>query len=542
MQNDLPEPVRLVLQRRGLNRRFIQADYSSLSDWRDVPGAAEAAAVIHSSLEKNQKILIHGDFDADGITAAATAIRVLRHLGANVLHHLPCRFEEGYGLGEEGVRRCIEEDVDLLVTVDCGITAVDQVDELNRAGVRTVITDHHVAEEVLPCADAVVNPQISPEKDAPWSNLSGAGVIHTVLRGLFSGNVTDLPGVMNPDLVAIGTVCDMVELTGDNRILVKKGLEILSGAPVPGISALLRESGTGPGNLSSFDLGFGLGPRINSAGRVTHADTALQLLLEEDPRRAAELSAQLEISNRKRKNLDRGVYEQALDMLSGTESGIAVAGSEHWHPGVIGISASRISRKLNRPAILISWDGETGRGSARGLPGMEVHTLLASAMDAGLLEKFGGHSMAAGLTVSRKKFKAFSDFAELMAKELYSSADMPVLFIDGRLDPLNCTMDLYNALGVLEPFGQGNPEPVWIARGLYPATFRTVGRDDSHLQITFQTSNTALRAIGFDMGHRTSELNRPLDIAFRLKPDRWRGGDSVQLVLDDFKPAAGRID
>jgi len=229
-----------------------------------------------------------------------------------------------------------------------------------------------------------------------------------------------------------------------------------------------------------------------------------------------------------------------MKKLEKTEAGVALACSENWHPGVLGISASKISRKLNRPAILVSWDGDTGRGSARGLPGMEVHTLLFKAMEEGLLEKFGGHSMAAGLTVSKRKYREFDEFIQKEAEVLFRSGEGPVLYIDGRLTPEECTMDTLNALGSLEPFGQGNPEPVWIARGLYPATCRTVGKEGRHLQVSFQAGNTTLRAIGFGMGHRTSELNRPLDLAFRLQPDSFRGDGSVQLVMEDMKPAAER--
>lgn len=533
----VPQPVRELIKRRGLRREYLHSDYSSLSNWRDLPGAVAAAGIIRDSIEKGERILVHGDFDADGITATATALRVLRHLGADVRHHLPCRFEEGYGLGEEGVKRCKDEKIDLLVTVDCGIGAVEQVEELRDSGVRVIVTDHHVPGAALPEADAVVNPELSSHRSVPWRHLSGAGVIHTVLRGLFSG---DLPRVMDPDLVAIGTICDMVELSGDNRILVKRGLAIMAESPVPGITAMIRESGGADARLSAFHIGFGIGPRINSAGRITHADTALDLLLEEDPRMAAELAAKLEASNNRRKELDSSVFTEALEQLNGSTGAVALAASDSWHPGVIGISASKISRKLNKPAILISWDGETGRGSARGLPGMEVHTLLSSAMEAGLLEKFGGHSMAAGLTVSRSRYGEFREFIEERSAALYSACSLPVLYIDGRLDPEQCSMEVYDALGILEPFGQGNPEPVWMARGLFPGTYRTVGKDQRHLQVSFQAGAATLRAIGFDMGHRTSELNRPLDVAFRLKPDSFRGGSAVQLVIEDMKPAAER--
>ncbi len=534
---ELPEPVAELLRRRGVDRAFMEAPYSALSPWHHLPGAKEAAAIIRSAVEDRGRILVHGDFDADGITATATAVRVLRSMGASVTHHLPCRFEEGYGVGEEGVRRCLDEGINLFLTVDCGITAVEQVEALRKNGVSVVVTDHHVPGDTLPPADAVVDPLISGSTGAPWHHLSGAGVIHTVLRGVHPNPES---ADLEPDLAAIGTVCDMVPLTGDNRILVRRGLQVINESPPPGILALLRESGASPGEAGVMDIGFGLGPRINSAGRVAHADTSLKLLLETDPRQAAEYAAQLGSFNEKRKDLDAKVYQEALAQLDGTDAPLAVAASDRWHPGVIGISASRLSRKLNRPAVLIAWDGDQGRGSARGLPGMEVHGVLSAAMDQGLLERFGGHSMAAGLTISRTCYDDFRKFIQREARELFGEAVRPVLYIDGRLMPRECTMDTLRALSVLEPFGEGNPEPVWMARGLFAASFRTVGRDSRHLQASFDAQGITLRAIGFNMGDRTSELGRPVDIAFRLKPDSWRGGDSVQLVMEDFKPAAER--
>ncbi len=535
--NDLPDPVRSLLQRRGLTREFISSDYNFCSSWKALPGAETAVSLIGDAVAAGEKIMIHGDFDADGITAAATAVRVLRYLGADVIHHIPCRFTEGYGLGETGVSKCIAEKVKLLVTVDCGITAVDEVRILKEAGIKVIITDHHVPEDTLPDAHAIVDPELADNHEQPWRYLSGAGVIHTVLRGLFTA---ELPREMMPDLVAIGTVCDMVNLTGDNRNLVKWGLKVMQTDPCPGIEALLRKAEIQKESLSAFDLGFGIGPRINSAGRITHADKALALLLAADPREAEELASELDRSNTRRKSLDSMVFEEALPELSRSTASVCVAASSRWHPGVIGISASKIAGSMNRPAILISWDDDRGRGSARGVPGMPVHGLLSMAMEAGLLERFGGHSMAAGITILREKYQEFKSFVEEQARKMFSEPELPVLYIDGGLQPDQCSASTLSAVNLLGPFGQGNPEPVWISRGLFAASYRTVGREGKHLQINFQQGAHVLRTIGFNMGDRTSELNRPLDIAFKLKPDRWRGGDNVQLVLEDIKPAAPR--
>jgi single-stranded-DNA-specific exonuclease len=536
----VPGPVGSLLQRRGLGQAFINAGYDSLSKWNSLPGAENAACILEEAIRNDETILVHGDFDADGITATATALRVIRALGGRVQHHVPCRFDEGYGLGNTGVEKCLEIGAGVLITVDCGITACRETSVLRAAGVKVVVTDHHVPSEELPDALAIVNPELSGNSSAQWRYLSGAGVIHFVLQGLAlrmnAGNIPEL----EPDLVAIGTVCDMVPLTGDNRILVKRGLDILRSQPSPGIAALIRASGADYSKLNARDIGFALGPRINSSGRIIHADHAVKLLLETDPRLAEELAVGLDQANQKRKLLDSRVFSEVREMLKNTDLPVAVAASSQWHPGVIGISASRLAQELNRPVILIAWDGDTGRGSARGVPGMPVHPLLFEAMEAGLLLKFGGHEQAAGLTIEKSRFEEFKLFSESLAERIYESTASTVLYIDGGLDSSDCNSETLSFIEKLSPFGEGNPEPVWIARGVYPVAFRSVGLEGKHLQVSFQQGADSLRAIGFDMGHRTSELNRLLDIAFTLAGDDWRGGGSVQLVLKDMKPAAGR--
>lgn len=529
-----------VLQRRGFGSAFIDSSYDSLSAWNSLPGAESAACILEEAVRNNQLILVHGDFDADGITATATALRVIAAMGGQVQHHVPCRFDEGYGLGDAGVEKCLESGAGVLLTVDCGITACAEISALRNSGVKVVVTDHHVPSEKLPDANAIVDPELSENNSAPWRFLSGAGVVHFVLRGLSEKMGTGSLPELEPDLVAIGTVCDMVNLTGDNRILVKQGLDVLRSRPSPGIAALIRTSGADASRLTARDIGFSLGPRINSSGRITHADQAVKLLLETDPRLAEELASGLDQANRKRKLLDSLVLSEARDMLKSTCASVAVAAAEKWHPGVIGISASRLAAELNRPVVLIAWDGDTGRGSARGVPGKPVYPLLSEASDAGLLLKFGGHEQAAGLTISKNRFQEFKLFAEALANDLYDSLVEPVLYIDGGLDSSHCNAGILSSIEKLSPFGEGNPEPVWIARGVYPVAFRSVGQDGKHLQVSFQQGDGTMRAIGFDMGHRTSELNRMLDIAFTLSGDDWRGGEAVQLVLRDMKPAAQR--
>ncbi len=537
----IPEPVMSLARRRGLNPAFFRSDYSLLSSWQSLPGADSASLILEDAVKNGKLILVHGDFDADGITATATAVRVIRALGGQVQHYIPGRFQDGYGLGDAAVDLCIHRGVKVLITVDCGITSIDEVAKLRANGVKVIVTDHHKPQNTLPDADVVVDPELSSDRNARWRYLAGAGVVHSVLRGLAERMDSASIPELEPDLVSIGTICDVVSLTGDNRTLVRRGLDILRKKPVPGVLALMRAVGIEYAEVTTRDISFGLGPVINSSGRIAHADQAVELLLETQPDLAAGMASGLEKTNKKRKSLDSSVFAEADSLLANTKTEIAVAASEHWHAGVIGISASKIARQMNKPVVLVAWDGETGRGSARGVSGKPVYPVLKKAMEEGLLLSFGGHNQAAGISLRKDKYADFKSFVEGIADSLYAKAPDPVLYIDGGLTAEQCNIGILNALRNFEPFGEGNPEPVWITRGLYPVSFRSVGQGGKHLQISFQSGNTTLRGIGFGMGHRTSELDRMLDVAFTLSADSWRGGDSVQLVVADIKPAAGRI-
>jgi single-stranded-DNA-specific exonuclease len=533
----IPAPVVSLMQRRGAGAGLFKG---SLSPWNMLPGAEKASQILADAVRSGELILIHGDFDADGITATATAVRVIRALGGKVQYYIPCRFQEGYGLGDRAVDRCLEINAKVLVTVDCGITSVEKVARLRSNGVKVVVTDHHKPADSLPDADAIVDPELSAQSDAMWRRLSGAGVILFVLRGLAermrAGEIPEL----EPDLVSIGTVCDLVSLTGDNRVLVKRGIGTLKTNPTPGIQTLMRVIGIDNSCITAKDIGFGIGPVINSAGRIAHADQAVDLLLETDQGLAEEMASVLKGVNRERRSLDSAVYTEAGELLLGTDTAFAVAGSGNWHPGVIGISASRLARQMNRPVVLIAWDGDTGRGSARGVQGKPVYSILAGAMEQGLLFSFGGHEQAAGISLNRSRYSEFKTYVESAADTEYSTDDQQILYIDGGLTPCECNISVLKALEELAPFGEGNPEPVWITRRLYPSSFRSVGENGKHLQLCFQSGANTLRGIGFGMGHRTSELDRLLDVAFTLSTDSWRGGDAVQLVIRDIRPAAGR--
>lgn len=538
---ELSEPVKKIILRRGFDTEFLESDFTSLSAWDALPGALQASEILAEAIQKKQKIIVHGDFDADGVTSTALVVRVIRALGGDIDFHIPDRFTEGYGLTETGVNKCLSINASVLLTVDCGITANKEVSLLQDAGVKVIITDHHLPSEKLPEAAVIVNPVLSTHAEAPWSHLAGVGVVYFVLRGLCSKMGKPDLSELEPDIVAIGTICDMVSLTGDNRILVKEGLRSLRTKPSTGLKALLRKANIEYSKTTPRDIGFGIGPRINSAGRIAHADLSVKLLLEDETRFAEELALKLDNANKERRNLDSLVYSEAEKLLRNNNTLFAIADSSDWHAGVLGISASRLSRELGKPVLLVSWNDDIGKGSARGVPGMPVYSILSEALAKGLLLRFGGHAQATGLTVKREHFAAFRSFVEEEAEKRCTEIPRPVLFVDGRLTAENCDFTILKSLKRLEPFGTDNPEPVWIMRNIYPVSFRSVGADGRHLQVSFQENGVTLRGIGFGMGHRTSELNRKLDVAFTLSEDTFRANNTVQMIILDIKPAARKL-
>lgn len=536
----VPAPVASVLARRGLSaseaRAFMDSQWSSLSPWRNLPGAFEAATAVAESVRTGEAVLVHGDFDADGITAVATSVRILRALGARVDWHIPCRFNEGYGIGETGVRKAVEEGFGLFLTVDCGISAVEPVRLLSEAGVKTVITDHHLPGASVPEAIATVDPELSDDCGAPWRRLSGAGVALAVLRGV--AELLGNPGLseLEPDLCAIGTACDVVDLVGDNRLILRRGMDVLRSRPSQGMLALLKRAGLTPDRIRTRDLSFVIGPRLNSAGRVSHADLAVRLLLTDDSLEAHALADQLEGLNDRRRELDSGVFSEARKMAG--DGPCVVLASDSWHPGVLGIAASRLVDELSVPVVLVSFSGSEGRGSARSVDGIPIHGILQEALEEGLLLRCGGHSVAAGLSVTRERFAAFRDFM-MERTGAAGEGEKPLLQIDGRLLGTECTMETMRGIRLLEPFGPGNPEPVWIARNAFMLTRELVGRG-RHLKMTFRIDGVTGSAIGFNMARRSADFDRTVDLAFVLREDSFRGGESVQMELLDARPSAGQ--
>jgi single-stranded-DNA-specific exonuclease len=501
----------------------------------------EAVARLAEALRKKEKILIYGDYDVDGLTATALLLRTLRPWNnGNILYYIPKRLREGYGLHQENLAKAVKHGCRLVVTVDCGVTAHQEAEFLRSKGVDLLVTDHHEPGEVLPDAAAVVNPKTTP--GYPGGELAGVGVAFKLLQGL-AEIIPEVREVLwkNLDLVAVGTVADIVPLTGENRLLVKEGLKVLGKTENPGLSALLDLSGWAGREITPGMISFGLAPRLNACGRLGDPAKGLRLLLETDRNRARKSAAELEELNRKRQQIEEKVLKEAEEILSREEPGQAIVlGSENWHPGVIGIVASRLAERYYRPVVLVALEKGKGKGSARSIPGFHLYRALAAC--APLLEKFGGHEMAAGLEVAGEKLTAFKEsFAEVASSWLDpEEIGTPVLEIDEVTALEDLTVELAREMAALAPFGPGNPEPVLACQGVKLLSAGTVGKDGRHLSVKIGNGVVSRRGIGFNFGSWQEQLpvGEEFDFAFKLEEDDWN--HHVCLVLRDIVPARSR--
>jgi single-stranded-DNA-specific exonuclease len=537
----LPGSVALLLARRGLTgdelESFLNPDMNHLSQWDEIEGIRGAAQRIVQAINNSENILVHGDFDADGITATAIVCLGLRSLGARADYFIPDRFEDGYGLGESSLEACESLKADLLITVDCGITAIDYVRSLKGMNVDTVITDHHQPGDELPDAEAVVDPALA--EGARYSKLAGAGVAWMVMKAVFDLLEADdeyLHELLQ--LVAVGTVSDVVELLGDNRILVSEGLRLIRRNPLPGLSALVASASIDIKRTGATDLAFYLGPRLNACGRIGHAADAVRLLLAASIEEAEELIETVEEHNRMRRKLDRELENHVVSIARNLDDPrCIVMADEGWHRGVIGIVASRLVSRFGVPSIMISIENNCGFGSARSVPGIPIYSILSEIQaEHRLMESLGGHPMAAGFRIPESNIPALKDeLGKMLSGQEWDSHLGSVLYVDGKLEEQDFTVETVGALELLEPFGEGNREPVWIARGAYPVQWRSVGKKSDHLSCNFRIGSSIFRAIGFNMVNSQSIFNGMVDIAFTLTRDTYRNDGSVQLVLKGIR-------
>lgn len=541
---ELPEVLAALLVQRGIAtaesaRDFLRPDLDSLPDPMTLKGMAGAVEAVAAAVRDGHTILVHGDYDVDGQCATALLTRTLREAGASVEPFVPHRLRDGYDLGAGGLARAREVGARLILTCDCGITALEAVAAARAAGIDVVITDHHLAGPRLPAAASIVNPQ-QPGDASGLRDLCGTGVAFMLARALTPA--LGLPAALPMhflDLVALATVADVVPLAGVNRALVRHGLRLLARSRWPGVQALLDSSGLAGKELRAGQVGYILAPRLNAAGRVGDAMDGVRLLLSDDPEAARALAGQLEKLNAARQALDQRILDEALVMAeteaSGSGAAALVLAGDGWHPGVVGIVASRVVEQWGRPTFLIGLDGETGRGSGRSISRFDLHAALQQCGD--LLEKYGGHRMAAGLTIRRDQVARFrARFQEVASATLGPDDLGPEQRVDLALDLGQATDELERLVRHLEPCGMGNPAPVFGVRGARLGEWQTVGQN--HLKGTLRQGDLRLPAIGFQMADRVRGWigTGAVDAAFRLERNEFRGTSTLQARLVALAP------
>lgn len=508
---------------------------------RDMEKAVER---ISRAIREQETVAVYGDYDVDGITATCLLTQFLRTLGGQVVSYIPDRTEEGYGLNNHAIDALARQGVTLIVTVDCGITAAQEVEYARALGVDVVITDHHQCKEVLPQAVAVVDPR-RPDCSYPFPDLAGVGVALKVALALTVPAQRPQVLLDYGELAAIGTVADVMLLQGENRALVHLGLERLADCSRPGLQALLREAGCPRGQVpTTVTIGYGLAPRINAAGRMEQAGTALELLLTQDPQRGQELAQELCQLNRLRQAIELEIFQHCDQLLTHTpalSAPVIVLAGEGWHQGVIGIVASRLAEKYACPAFMISLDGDKGKGSCRSFGGFNLFGALERC--APLLDSYGGHELAAGFSIRRDNIPAFRAALCQLVEEFAGHQPMESsLDVDCEIPhcSLLSTQDV-ESLSLLEPFGSGNPKPVFLLRSVCVLSHTDVG-GGRHLKLKLRRDGVAMDAIFFSANTAACgiENGQRLDIAFTLQINQFRGNRTVQLQLCDLRPAPTR--
>jgi len=524
-----------LLVRRGLGEvgkaeGFLQPRLKSLADPTRLPAMGAAVERLLAAIDRQERIALYGDYDVDGVTSIALLTRVLRAFGSEPACFLPSRVDEGYGLSPDGVARCVAEHApQLIVAVDCGTSSVAEIAELARQGVDVIVLDHHECKDELPKCVALVNPKLGDD----FHYLCSVGIVFKVAHALLKRRPLegfDLRDYL--DLVALGTVADLVPLRAENRAIVKRGLVQLEKTRWVGLRELVTVSAL-RAPYSPANIGFGLGPRLNAAGRLGTAQDALELLLTEDAGRARTIAANLDAQNRERRAVEDDVLRQAEEQLAGwfdpERHAAIVVGAAGWHPGVVGIVASRLQKRYHRPTLVIGFDESgLGKGSGRSIEGLSLVESLARCGD--LLEKHGGHEMAAGLTLRQEHFEEFRERFCACAGELLSAEQLqPRLRLDVEINLGEIDYDLLDQHEALQPFGMSHPQPLFYARGVTLAAEPRVMKE-KHRSLLLRQRGDEYRAVWF--GSASEELPRlPWDIAFHLERNEWQGNVSPQIQI-----------
>jgi single-stranded-DNA-specific exonuclease len=540
-----PECIARLLLRKGFRcaedvNAFLRPRLNSLSDPFLLPQMRAAVSRILEAVNRRERIVLFGDYDVDGVTSLALLAEILRAYGTAPELFLPLRMEEGYGLSPESVERCLGQyRPQLLIAVDCGTSSVKEIADLRKRGVDVIVLDHHEPKSAIPDCIAIVNPKTT---DSGFEYLCSVGIVFKLCHALLkTAPLPEFDLKSKLDLVALGTVADIVPLRGENRVLVQRGAVEIAQTSRIGLRKLMQVAGVRPPILPE-DIGYRLGPRLNAAGRLSTAEKSLRLLLTDDDGEATMLAAELDQQNRERREVEKQIFDSAIEKIEGrldvARDAAIVVGARGWHQGVLGIVASRIARRYHRPTIVVGFDENgIGKGSGRSIEGLNLVEALSCCAER--LDKFGGHEMAAGLAVREENFDRFAEAFRKAAREVLSEeALQPCVRLDHELAFTEIDIDFLRWHEMLQPFGNGNPQPLFLAREVEPVALPKIV-NEKHLIFRLRQGNGHRRAVFFD-GMTNPLPPPPWDIAFRIRADEYDGETLVAMQIEAVRQAERR--
>lgn len=513
---------------------FLEPQRHDFHNPFDMLDMEKAVNRIIEAINNKEKTIIYGDYDVDGITSITVLKKFLNERGLDVDYYIPNRLEEGYGLNKEAVEEIAKKSYKLMITVDCGISGIEEVELANSLGIETIITDHHEQLDILPNAYAIINPK-RRDNTYPFRGLAGVGVVFKVIQAIsMKLNLDEKEYLKYLDIVCIGTISDIVPLVDENRVIAKLGLMLVKCTKNVGLKELIQESGYK--TIDSGMVSFGIAPRINACGRMGKQEEALELFLTDNPEKAKTITKRLNEYNTQRQETEKQIFEQAISELEKEnleeKSSIVLAG-ENWHHGVIGIVASRITEKFFKPTILICIEDNIGKGSGRSVPGFDLHEALAQSSK--YLEKYGGHEMAVGLSLKKDNIQEFKNHFEEYAKSKGVKDIVPIINVDSEITKKDINKATVEQIKLLEPFGEQNKQPLLIYRNLKIASIRALS-EGKHLKLMLKDENEIINAIGFNLGELSEEylIGDKVDVVGTLEINVYNGQEQIQLNLKDI--------
>lgn len=490
---------------------------------------------IIEAIEKGQKVTIYGDYDVDGITSITVLRSFLKDVGLEASSYIPNRLDEGYGLNKDAIDTIKQSGCDLMITVDCGISAMDEIEYANSLGIETIVTDHHEPGNELPKAYAVID---NKRKDSkyPFRELAGVGVVFKLIQALgIRMGLKEESYLKYLDIVCIGTISDIVPLVDENRVIAKLGMMLVKQTKNIGLKSIIHSSGYK--KIDSNTISFGVAPRINACGRMGKAEEALELFLSANINEVNDLTKKLNEHNRERQETEKAIFESAIEKIERehlNDNKAIVVGGKNWHHGVIGIVSSKITDMYFKPSILLSFEEDgMGKGSGRSIPGFDLHDALMKCSDT--VEKFGGHSMAVGITIKKEKLETFREEFEKIATENHIDEIMPIINIDAKINLSDIDKEMVESMKQLEPFGEANKMPIFAFKNLKIDSIRSLS-EGKHLKLTLKDTNNIINAIGFNMGHLAEEyrIGDKIDVAGVLEVNTFNGTENLQINLKDI--------